>query len=86
LGEVAFPLHLMALNSGRNRTPGCIDELRVSRTPLYLADFEPARKPFQLDRDTTALFHFDGTLEGRGMSADGRACSLQAKPGPLEHR
>ena len=85
LGEVAFPLHLLALNTGRNRTPGSIDELRVSGTPRYTTRFRPTREPCRLDRDTTALFHFDGTLEGEGTAPDGSMYALTAKLGPLEY-
>ena len=41
---------------------GRIDELRVSKTARYTADFTP-RARFQPDKDTLALYHFD---EGQG--------------------
>ena len=56
--------------------PFAIDEIRVSNVPRYAklsvelggqqtfnpARFEPPDKPFELDKHTTLLFHFDGSL------------------------
>ncbi len=41
---------------------GSIDELRISKTDRYTADFTP-RARFEPDKDTLALYHFD---EGQG--------------------
>ena len=41
---------------------GSIDELRISKTDRYTADFTP-RVRFEPDKDTLALYHFD---EGQG--------------------
>lgn len=43
---------------------GCVDELRVSDTARYAADFAVPTQPFALDEHTTALFHFDGNDTG----------------------
>ena len=84
LGKVAFALQLLGFNTGRHAPPMVLDELRVSRTARYHADFSPEDAPLKLDKDTTALFHFDRTMDGHGMTSDGRAYRLQAAPGPLE--
>jgi hypothetical protein len=42
---------------------GWLDELRLSTTLRYTANFTPARAPFVSDAATAALYHFD---EGRG--------------------
>ena len=84
LGKVAFAPQLLGFNTGRHAPPMLLDELRVSRTARYHADFSPGRAPLKLDKDTTALFHFDRTLDGHGMTPDGRSYRLQATPGPLE--
>ncbi|MBL6707253.1 MAG: protein kinase, partial [Planctomycetaceae bacterium] len=41
---------------------GWIDEIRISKSVRYQADFQPERR-FENDSQTTALYHFD---EGRG--------------------
>ena len=41
---------------------GSIDEVRISKTDRYTADFTP-RARFEPDKDTLALYHFD---EGQG--------------------
>jgi len=78
---VAYVLQLLSMNSGRGRAPAVMDELRISRTPRYDADFAPAFAPLTVDADTTALFHFDNTLAGAGMAADGERYEIQAVPG-----
>ena len=49
---------------------GALDELRISRTPRYSGDFEPARQPFAPDAATAALFHFDGDTSGVAGSGE----------------
>lgn len=49
---------------------GTFDELRVSDVVRYREDFKPPTEPFTQDKNTKALFHFDGNLEGIG--GDGR--------------
>jgi len=84
LGKVAFALQLLGFNTGRHAPPMVMDELRVSRIPRYHADFSVTHVPLKLDKNTTALLHFDRALDGQGMTPDGRAYRLQATPGPLE--
>jgi len=45
---------------------GTFDELRISDTIRYEANFTPPTKPFAPDEHTKALFHFDGSTEGTG--------------------
>ena len=42
---------------------GWVDEVRISDSVRYTADFERPTAPFQTDAETVALYHFD---EGRG--------------------
>ena len=85
LADMAFALQLLSLNSGRAEAPVIMDELRVSRTARYAADFAPAHAPLQLDKDTVALFHFDGNLAGEGMSARGQRYDVHGTAGVLEY-
>ena len=43
---------------------GAVDELRISNVMRYREDFEPPtrKRPFEVDEQTLALFHFDGNL------------------------
>ena len=43
---------------------GYLDELRVSSSARYSADFVPAYLPFEADANTVLLLHFDNTGEG----------------------
>ncbi len=43
---------------------GVIDELRISDGLRYTGDFTPPSAPLAPDRNTRALFHFDGALAG----------------------
>jgi hypothetical protein len=40
---------------------GHLDEIRISNTARYTADFTPATQPFQNDENTLLLLHMDGT-------------------------
>jgi len=84
LDETAFAIQLGSLNSGRYPARAILDELRISRTARYQADFTPVRKPFALDKDTSALFHFDGNLDGQGMSEEGTRYPVPGVAGVLE--
>ena len=43
-------------------TPNCfLDEIRISNTARYTANFTPATEPFQNDDNTLLLLHMDGT-------------------------
>ena len=79
----AFGIQIGCLNSGLRAADAAIDELRISRTARYGKDFTPLRKGFELDRDTTALLHFDNDLSGEGMTPDGVRYSVNATPGVL---
>ena len=57
-----------------------IDELRISRIARYRKPFTPRRR-FKLDLQTSALFHFDGSLEGSGMTMFRETYSLHATAG-----
>ena len=58
--------------------PGAIDEVRISTTARYDADFTPARR-FEPDAETWALYHFDDGvgLTVRDSSSAGRHAALQ---------
>jgi len=86
LSERPFAIQLLSLNSGRLRCLGLMDELRISRVARYDANFKPSTEPLALDRDTTALFSFDNSHDGRGMTADGKPYVLTAVPGALEYQ
>ena len=86
LSERPFAIQLLSLNTGRLRCLGLMDELRISRVVRYDGDFKPSTKPIVLDRDTSALFSFDNSLDGRGMTADGKPYVLTAVPGALEYQ
>jgi hypothetical protein len=76
-----FAIQLGGLNTGRRPANGAFDELRISRVPRYTADFEPPQGELPLDANTTALFHFNGSLKGEGLTQTGTHYKLLAKPG-----
>ena len=81
MDAVVYPVQLLSMSSGRRRARVAMDELRISRTPRYTADFEVVARELALDADTTALFHFNGTTSGEGVSAAGRRYEVRAVPG-----
>lgn len=85
LDKAVYALQLGGLNTGRSPAAALFDELRISRTPRYAADFSPAPAPFAPDPDTVALFHFDGNLHGEGQTPEGAAYRVEATAGALEH-
>jgi len=46
--------------------------------------FAPKRHPHELDKDTSALFHFDGDLQGEGMTENGERYPVRGQAGALE--
>jgi hypothetical protein len=76
-----FAVQLGGLNTGRRPANGVFDELRISRVPRYTADFDPPQGELPLDANTTALFHFNGSLKGEGLTQTGTHYKLLAKPG-----
>ncbi len=69
LNTAGYPLTMMALyapeiGSANNSVyfyhAGELDEVRLSNTTRYTADFTPAASPFSTDANTLALYHFDG--------------------------
>ena len=80
-----YAIQLGSLTSGRAPGRAHIDELRISRTARYHADFEPSREPAPPDEQTTALFHFDGDLTGSGRAPDGTDYTITAVPGVVEY-
>ncbi len=61
---------------------GWVDELRLSTTLRYAADFAPPAAPFAPDSATAALYHFD---EGTG-DAIGDSSGAAGGPSPGERR
>jgi len=76
-----YVVQLGSLNTGRRPAPALIDDLRISRTARYHADFDPANSTQAIDRDTAVLFRFDGNLRGEGSTADGVRYEVRAIPG-----
>ena len=83
--ENPYPIQVGCMTSGRSPARGSIDEFRISRTPRYTEDFEPARGAAELDADTSLVLSFDGDLIGRGRSAAGDAYTVRAVPGVPEY-
>lgn len=76
-------VQLGSLNTGRCPAGALLDELRISRTARYADDFTPNHKAPKLDKDTTALFHFDGDLRGEGMTEQGARYTIDGVAGAL---
>lgn len=52
---------LGAYTSANYSLNGWMDEMRISNSARYTANFTPATAPFQNDANTVLLLHFDGT-------------------------
>jgi len=85
LDKTAFAFQCGSLNTGRFGAKAVLDELRVSRIARYAEDFTPTHKPSSLDEHTTALFHFDGNLQGEGMTEEGGHYVVEGIAGSLAH-
>ena len=55
-----------------------IDELRVSSAPRYTANFTPTKRA-EFDDLASAVFHFDGNLDGQ--TRHGQTVAARAGPG-----
>jgi len=84
LDKTAFATQIGGLNTGRWPSHAAIEELRISRTARYDADFTPTRAPLSLDKATVALYHFDGGLDGQGLTEDGKRYTVSGVAGALE--
>lgn len=62
---------------GRYESGFLMDEFRISRVARYRDNFTVDFKPWNIDDNTSALFHFDGSLEGTGPNG----AKLTATPG-----
>jgi hypothetical protein len=54
-------LAIGAQRDGTSSFPGHIDEIRISNSARYSANFTPSTTPFQNDANTMLLMHMDGT-------------------------
>jgi hypothetical protein len=61
---------------------GVIDEVRISRTARYTADFTPRRR-FEPDADTLALYHFDESDGPATADASGNGYDLRLSDHPI---
>ena len=80
-----YVVQLGCLNTGRLPAKALIDDLRISRRARYVADFTPPEHGLTLDGGTSALFRFDGHLEGEGMTPDGQRYVIDGVAGVLEY-
>ena len=85
LDEQPYAIQIGSLNTGRYTAEVVIDEFRLSRNARYNEDFIPTTKPLVLDRKTSALFHFNSSLSGRGMTEAGEDYLVHGVAGALEH-
>ena len=60
-GPPAFPFSSVMVVAQATGSPasGIVDEIRLSSTARYSANYTPATAPFSLDADTIALWHLD---------------------------
>lgn len=75
-----FAVQIGARNTGICPMRSLLRALRISRAARYADDFVPPGR-IDPDADTTALFMFDGSLAGVGMTSDGEKYELRAAPG-----
>jgi len=74
-GNSARYSHMKGLTTLLTLHPGgTYDELRISDVRRYHTDFQPPsrRRQMVLDEHTRGLFHFNGDLEGKSVSVEGR--------------
>ena len=71
--------------TGRYPLNAALDEVRVSRSVRYTEDFEVSKTEFTLDAETTALFHFNRSMVGDGMTAAGDRYEIRAVPGVVTY-
>jgi len=83
LAPTPFATQLGSLNTGRHLAPVVLDELRISRSARYVNDFAPKLHPHELDKDTSARFHFDRDLDGEGMTETGERYPVRGQAGAL---
>ena len=83
--ENPYPIQLGCMTSGRFPARALIDEMRISRTARYAADFEPARGPAEADAEASLVLHFDGDLSGEGTAPDGAGYVVEGVPGVPEY-
>ncbi len=76
-----YPIQIGSLNSDWLPADAVIDELRFSRTARYNENFVPDRKEFMLDKETSALFHFNENLIGHGIDSKGEKYRIDAIAG-----
>ncbi len=74
-------IQIGAINTGWGLADGAISDLRISRTARYTKDFTPSTKPFKVDRQTTVLLPFNGSLNGMGMTNAGSKYTFTATAG-----
>jgi len=84
--DAPFVVQVGCLNSGRAPANAWFDELRVSRAARYRSDFVPTTEELALDRDTSALFHFNGSLKGEGLTPEGDRYDVTSTAGVFEYR
>jgi len=84
--DAPFVAQVGSLNSGRLPANACFDELRISRSVRYTGDFAPPTQELALDKDTSALFDFNGSLKGEGMTPEGKRYTIPATAGVCRYR
>ncbi len=80
-----YTIQIGCMTSGRCPARALIDELRISRSARYGADFDPPRGPAEADGQASLVMHFDGDLIGTARSAEGAEHPVEAVPGVPEY-